>query len=369
MHMIGIYGAGKNGKELAPILKTSGLLRCFIDGDVNKNNTSIDGVAVLGPDQFVEKYPNDKIVIASSAYEKEIEGELLKRGKKNDEDYWLYNRFKGKILHEMLYKEFGKIYVELAQICVTERCTLKCKKCAHACNLVPMNQKDMSLADIKVSADNFFDKVDVVGEFVLIGGEPMLNDNLAEAIDYIGGKYRDKMLTFAVTTNGTIVPNDKLRESIKRNKVTVRVSDYSETLPNLSGRYKELYASLEGLDVAIWETNSKDSWFDYGFGEVDNGNDANVLKGIFRECNTPCREIQGNKYYYCVMARSISENMFKIKTPNYDYLQLSADTSKEEFLEFEVNGPKKGYLDMCRYCRGGSAEKYRIPAAEQEKNR
>lgn len=365
MNKIGLYGAGKNGQDLAGILKEFDLLRCFIDGDEKKQKSGVEGVEVFGIDDFIERYPDDKIVVASTQYDKQIVDELSERGKKNGEDFWNYYEFKGPILHRLLLDSFNVLYVELAQICVTERCTLKCKKCAHACNLVPMNREDMSLEEIKYSADCFFSIVDMVGEFVLIGGEPLLNKRLADAVDYIGEKYRGKMLTFAITTNGTIIPDKRLKDSCYKYGVKIRVSDYSDTLPHLASKYKKLYEETQEMDVSIWKTNSYDAWFDYGFTETDNGDNPSILKSIFSDCKTPCREIRGEKYYYCVMARCICDNM-SISVENHDYFEINKNTCKEDFLEFELYGPHKGYLDMCRYCRGASAINYRIPAAEQE---
>lgn len=73
-----------------------------------------------------------------------------------------------------------------------------------------MNEEDMPLDIAKKSADVFFSKYDCVGEFVLIGGEPLLYKNLIEIVEYIGSKYGSKIILFSITTNGTIIPSDEL---------------------------------------------------------------------------------------------------------------------------------------------------------------
>ncbi len=62
--------------------------------------------------------------------------------------------------------------------------------------------------------------VDYCGEFVLIGGEPLLYKELPEVVEYIGNNYRDKIATFSITTNGTILPSAKLRSVCRENNVT-----------------------------------------------------------------------------------------------------------------------------------------------------
>ena len=68
------------------------------------------------------------------------------------------------------------------------------------------------------------------------------------------------------------------------------------------------------------------------------------------------------------MARSVSENMLDNKVGNDDYLKLSFGKSKErkiELYEYIKDGPTKGYLEMCRFCRGAEAINYPIVPAEQ----
>ena len=155
----------------------------------------------------------------------------------------------------------------------------------------------MSLEYAKYTADTFFSKVDYCNEFVLIGGEPFLYKNLFEIIEYIGEKYRSQINIFSITTNGTIVPKDDILTLLRKYNVTLRVSDYSFSNPKLQIRYDLFYKKTKNCDVRIFATKN-DSWMDYGFGEIDRGADINTLRGAFELCNTPCREINGSKYYY-----------------------------------------------------------------------
>ena len=126
------------------------------------------------------------------------------------------------VLSTYFYNQF---YVELAQICLTERCSLKCKACAHACYAVDAKSPDMSLEMAEESADSFFGKVDLIKEFVLIGGEPFLYKELDKIIAYIGERYRDKMITFAITTNGTIMPAQSVLDLCRKYRVLIRISN------------------------------------------------------------------------------------------------------------------------------------------------
>ncbi len=363
---IAVFGCGKLGIDIYPVLKKYGLFDAFLDNDVKKQEAGYNGEQVWRVSDYVCFQNNPFIVIATSKENYEvISKQLDSLGLQRNTNYVYIDEFYKLIFPLLSYYEYNKVFVNLAQICVTERCTLRCEKCAHACNLVPRDDEDLSIETVKKSADYFFSNVDVVKEFVIIGGEPLLYKNLAEAIEYIGSKFREKMLMFDITTNGTITPDDTILALCKKYDVTIRLSDYSATLPVLKKQYKKITDSLNGINLLVLDT-AKEPWFDYGFGEVDNGDDEKLLRTIFNKCGTPCREVRNEKYYYCVMARSVSENM-GINIGLDEYLDLGNLKYKEEIVAFEMGDVKKGFLSMCRYCRGGDARNYPIPAAIQQK--
>ena len=111
-------------------------------------------------------------------------------------------------------------------------------------------------------------------------------------------------------------------------------------------------------------------WMDYGFDYVNRNGSPEELINVFDTCKTPCREIRENRFYFCVMARSVSENM-GMHVGKDDYLDLdtlNSESYKRELLEFNLGYSEKGYLDMCNYCHGAEAVQFPIPAAEQAKH-
>lgn len=362
-----IFGAGELGINLKNILNIFGMFGCYIDNDKNKQNESPDN-KVINFKEYMNGRKNNFIVIAASLQNIEvISNQLEQNGLKKRIDYCDINCFLKEMFPTIVFYKYNKLYTNLVQITLTERCTLKCEKCAHACWNVNNYSVDMSLNDAKKSADYFFSMFDLVNEFVLIGGEPFLYENLKEIIKYIGEKYRKKMIVFSLTTNGTIIPDDEVVELFDKYNMTLRVSDYSVTLPGLKEKYKKLYEKFDGKDVRVWKTNDTNAWFDYGFGEFNRNNNINDLKNAFRKCRTECREIREYKYYYCVMARSVSDNM-NLNIGKDDYIDLRNVIDRKEILEFELGNIKKEYLDMCNYCRGSEAKNFLIPAAKQRRN-
>ena len=363
-----IFGAGKVGRTLLPVFEAYNYTIAFIDNSVEKQQDKVNGVKVISLDYYLRKKDAPIIVAVSIKNTLSIVEQLEENDLKRGKDYFLYEEFTNYIFPVISTYYYDKVFVSLAQICVTERCTLKCRKCAHGCYAVDnRNAKDLTLEQIHKSADSFFGKVDFIREFVLIGGEPLLYKNLSEAIKYIGKYYRKQIGIFSITTNGTIVPDEEILKVCKRYHVLFRISNYSRTIPRLNEKYDRLTTKLKEEDIKYVLGSPESEWTDYGFDHFNRHASEEELIKVFDACQTSCREIRENKYYYCVMARSVSENVGFNKGQE-EYLDLDAlqgEGYKKEFLEFNLGYSEKGYLDMCNFCYGEERVNYPIPAAEQ----
>ncbi len=362
-----VFGAGLLGKEIVPTLEKYKCFASYIDNDLHKQKNGIDGRSVISLEQYIKNGIDGFIVIAAD--EKNIlaiEEQLNDQGFISGRDYWRYTEFIRYVFPVLSLYEFNLLYVDVAQICLTERCSLKCKDCAHGCFAVDIHSHDMGIEVAKESADVFFSKVDYVREFVLIGGEPLLYAELIEIIGYIGGKYRNKVGIFSITTNGTIIPSEDVLGLCNKYDVLIRISNYSLAVQRLDEKQKQLISRLEEMQVPYVLGDREWKWVDYGFKSVDRKWEESELIEVFDKCKTLCREIRGSKYYYCVMARSVSENL-KFDIGKEDYLDFKDldESDKKIILEFQLGYSDKGYLDMCNHCNGAEAVKYPIPAAEQ----
>lgn len=363
-----IFGAGYLGNEVRSVVEYLGCFAGYIDNDIQKQKLGVDGIRVRSLEQYVSLEQKGIIVIAVEKYVSEIAKQLENNGFSKENNYFIWDDFLKRVLPLLMTYYYNFAYVELAQISVTERCSLRCKKCAHACNYVGRDAKDRTIEEVYQSADAFFSKVNLCRAFVLIGGEPLLYRHLAEVIDYIGKKYRNQMIRFCITTNGTIMPQKELLEACRKYEVMFQISNYSEQLPYLNKKYKTLTETLSANKVRYAIANPDGSWMDYGFDYMDRSCNDEGLQKIFDACQTPCREIRGSRYYFCVMARSVSENMGKgVGIDDFlDLEKLPADY-KKILMEFEMGYSEKGYLDMCRYCNGADSINFKIPIAEQVK--
>lgn len=364
-----LFGAGLIGKEILEIIKKTGCFAGFIDNDSEKQSFGAHGVNVISPQCYLDNGSRGIIVItADEKNSLTIEKQLSHMGLEREKDFYGYKSFMRDIFPVLSIYANNQLYVELAQICLTERCTLKCRKCAHACYAVHGKNQDMKLNTAMESADFFFRHIDIVKEFVLIGGEPFLYSDLGEIIAYIGEKYREKIVVLSITTNGTMIPKQNILDLCKKYDVTIRISNYSAVLKGLKERYTQLIEVLKKNEVLYTISGEELQWMDYGFEtEVRTGSEEDLVQ-VFDSCKTPCREIRGSHYHYCVMARSVSDNL-KLGVGKEDYLDLLEmhEEDKKILWEFQMGFSEKGYLEMCKRCRGAEAKKYPIPAAEQVK--
>lgn len=369
-YQIYLFGYGQLGMLLAETLYCNNLLAGIIDNNLKKQGQILYGHKITSFEEYLNNIDtnNSYIIIAASKKNEKIIGKQLEEnGLLHSKDYFYYEEFLYRVLPILMLSKYNKSFVSLAQISLTERCTLKCKKCAHACYAVSNNAEDLALSEVYKSAASFFAKVDYIQEFVLIGGEPLLYKQLAEVIEYIGSKYRNQINIFSITTNGTIVPSKEVLELSQKYQILFRISNYTNELPKLKKHHEKLLKALQNYNISYILGNPETEWMDYGFEYVNRGCSEEELIKVFSSCNTPCREIRGNKYYYCVMARTVSDNLgFDIGQDDYlDLDKLTGENYKKELLEFNLGYSEKGYLDMCRHCHGKDAKNYPIPAAEQ----
>lgn len=362
-----IFGAGLLGKDLASLLQQYACVECFIDNDVDKQGNEIDGISVISLESYLETRDGQIIVALSVGNCREVVKQLEQESLRHEINFWLYDEFINDIFPIISTYYYDKVFVPLAQISLTERCSLRCKKCAHGCYAVDHTAKDLTLEQVYKSADSFFTKVDFIKEFVLIGGEPLLYKELAQAISYIGKRYRNKIKIFSITTNGTIVPDKVVLSASKKYNVLFRISNYTYQIPEIKNSHERLISALKTYDISYVLQREETEWMDYGFEYVNREDNEEKLIAVFDTCRTPCREVRENKFYYCVMARSISDNLgYHIGQDDYlDLDQLAGEDYKKELLEFTLGYSEKGYLDMCRHCHGAETKNYPIPAAEQ----
>ncbi|MCR8746702.1 radical SAM protein [Romboutsia lituseburensis] len=358
-----IWGASNSGNRFFDKFKDILNIKGFIDSDESKHNHKIANKSIVTFEHVKSNYPKTKIIIASQAYY-EISNILKREGYIENVDFCNGNTFTATYF---MYNH-NKLYLHRIDISLTNRCTLKCKKCNM---LMPYFEKPMhkSLSSIKENIDLYFKWVDNVETIKLLGGEPMLYPYLIDVIEYLNEEYKDRIDNIDIFSNGTLKLSNEILTTLKRHKVTVQISDYSNRLEYLKEKVDLFEAQLKNNEITYTRL-TYDKWLDFiqqNYHSIDSTQEELVDK--FNKCNPPFRGLHDKKLYYCHLSTSaVQAEIFEDN--NNDYFDLSRynENRKIELMEFDLGYNEIGYVTYCKRCNGCESVNNRFTnVAEQVK--
>lgn len=237
------------------------------------------------------------------------------------------------------------------QFAITTRCTLRCRDCSVMMPRFSAGGEphcEMSFARFRQNLDSLLAAVDQVRSLLILGGEPLLNRELADMVDYAASQ--DKVGLVDVVTNCTIVPSQGLLEAIAphRHKVFLGLSNYTRNADAAKiVRRDEIMALLKKHDIKHSLDTGTGNWFRYSLEECPMDDEA--LKAVFAGCQWHhCLYVLGDELAVC--GRSIvGEKLGAFSLAEADKIRLGAQDAaglREKLLAFFA----KDTLDACRYC-------------------
>lgn len=263
------------------------------------------------------------------------------------------------ILDEYKIKSESKdnyLVIPKINLIVTDRCTLKCDKCRA---LMPdmCNPKDENINQVIDEMDIILDAVDDIIDFEPIGGEPFLYKYLPEVLEHACSS--DKINTVVISTNGTIIPNERLLMALKNEKVFVNISDYGY-ICSLS----KLVKCFEDNGV-LFEVESNQTWFDVGGTEYRNRNEQQLMDEFENcYCQYLVKYVWNKKIWVCPRAPRLES--LCITENNEDYRVLSELDSTEITRQKLYDLYGKRYANACNYCDQGDLKLKYVIAGEQK---
>ena len=224
----------------------------------------------------------------------------------------------------------GFVVLKQFELILTNRCTLRCKKCAAGIQYFS-KPRDLELDRIIKDYNRAIEIIDWVDRIVLIGGEPFLFSGLNLVIEAMMANTLTLEKTSGVTiiTNGTIVPNQELLKTISKNKISVWISNYKNKSPKVGELIEQL--RKEKIEFAIMNV---DRWSDViQLVQRDTIQDKQILLDRRKtDCVTRCRTVANGRFYLCSLLKSMDFMNF---TP-YDktnYVDIYGDDAKERIIE------------------------------------
>ncbi len=241
-----------------------------------------------------------------------------------------------------------KVHIFQTDVLVTEKCNLACSFCNM---FIPHYElpKHRDTQTILNDIDLYFNLVDYVSIFHLVGGEPFLHPNIKDVIEYILEKYSDKIDKFIITTNGTVLPKEEILEVLKNNNVILSVSNYSNKLEKLKSKVDRVLGTYQEKNINHYVRNNIE-WYDFGDLRIKNNMSEEELINHFDSCTAPFRGLNDGKFYYCHL--NTSAVLTKLFSPNEnDYVNLS-EVYPKDLIKFDLGFTELGDITFCDNCNG-----------------
>ncbi len=239
----------------------------------------------------------------------------------------------------------GRLNLPQVEFCITTKCSLKCVDC---CALIPQLNKvkhiDMTFEDFKNQLDSLLMALNSLRTLIILGGEPLINPNLAKMLDY--ALRQEKISITRLTTNATIIPNDELIEVLNKynKKIYVFLSNYSANseLSKLS-KYEEIKEILHKNNIKFQMVDSWNWLEEKGMSKTaqDDIDTVNKAQNCYR---IKCSQILNSKFDICSKAL-VARELGIIDTNDYIDI-LNSKNLKEDLIKF-FNKP---FSDSCKYC-------------------
>lgn len=235
-----IWGAGKFGQYVETHLRNDKRIavKAFVDTNKELWGTKIEGIEVISPTTLYKLEKIDAILVAfynsMFFYEEIINNRNYKYG-------FILNR----VWQQRLYLKYNLLedenivwndadYIKNMPIIkklethIVDYCNLNCRGCSHFSNLYHYGEQipfEIYCRDLEQVAKNAF-----VVNFNMLGGEALLNKQIAEYMEYARKlmPYTDIQLI----SNGLLIlkQTESFFESCRKNDIMISISGYQPTL-------------------------------------------------------------------------------------------------------------------------------------------
>ena len=221
-----IYGFGRTAERNIDRISQDFNIVGIVDN--GKCGMEYHGTHVMKQEEAVEILNKYKIVVVTSSVAYlSIKNNLEKLGLAEYNNFCRLDLF----MAEWYWKNKRQIFLSQTFSPVTSRCTFKCRYC----NLfMPYYDEEhhymKTVEDILSDFELYFKMVDYLAAWSILGGEPLLNKNLADIIEAVYRNHGDRIGYIQIISNGSIVPDNHLLETVKRCHVNMRLSDYTHVI-------------------------------------------------------------------------------------------------------------------------------------------
>lgn len=362
------FGIGRIGRRVIPALMKEFDIPFVIDNGIYEKK--IYGLNVLNLKQSVTylREKNIKVVVTTVFYSYEkIRQELESYGFIEYRDFCILERF----VEEWNLRWNNKCVLSKIDTVITSKCTLKCKNCNIFIGYAP-TQFDIGLDRLKNNFDVFFASIDYVYEYTILGGEPFMHKDIGEIISYLGDEYSKKIGQINIISNGTLIPDQNIIDILKKNNVTVHISDYTNSV-DYKNNLEKLCQKFLANDIEYYLIPNN-MWKDvmYPCKEYK----AKEPRQHMLLCGHSTHSVADGRLYWCDPAFA-AECFMNFESKKDDYLDLEnnrinnskydASLNIIKYLLGDVN--ERGYMSICEKCAGVGSDNNKIVIAGEQMGR
>ena len=357
------FGAGDYGHQAFEIFNEEIEIAGYIDNDLTKVGTRINGLSCISLKNFAPK-KNDGIIVTMSQIARIIPMRQLEElGFERGKDFFPIEEF---LAVYFVYKKNISYFSSISFLPST-RCNLNCRHCLNF-NPFAKSFYERNLDDLKRDVDLFFSCVDRIMLFHISGGEPFLYPYLGDIALYIHENYGKRIDTLRSVTNGSVIPSDNLCEKLSASGIEITVDDYREAVPLCKRNFDSVMEKLEQYDIRHY-ANLVESWIDLAPEKTDLSilTDEQMIAHRDR-CSQSWEELRDGKIFSCNYAAFASvAGIGSNEEDSYDLSKYKGN--KKELMEFRLGYSERGYTEFCRKCRGFTPENSEsVPVAAQVKH-
>lgn len=227
---------------------------------------------------------------------------------------------------------------------IVKHCNLNCKGCDHFSCI-----SEKIFADVDTTKKDLLRIKEIFGEDVeqinLLGGEPLLNDQIGEYCELIRSLY--PYVELRILTNGTLIPKvkDHLWEVFNRCGVIIVMTQYP-----IAFNYENAKKIILDHGIRLEYMNCREEEKTMYCVPLDIKGKQNA-KISFRACakGNQCIALENGKLYTCTLVPNIfifNERFNqKLSVSKKDYVDIYDDLSAEQILE-----KLSKEIPFCRYC-------------------
>jgi len=364
-----IYGFGLAGRWLSMQLPER--VKGFIDTDLKKKGKSIDGVRVMSIEEAMDIMPLEAVVIVSVIDIQDVidivntlphtrwvalgvyleSGDAVAvSGLSESPEFVDYSLTAVEQCHKA-YFDPDKLYLRSVDVMITERCTLKCRDCS---NLMQYYENPVNISFDRIVEDfnSLVNSVDHIFEVRLIGGEPFMNKDIYEIIEWLVKSV--KLSRLVIYSNAMVPFKVEKMSSLRNPKVVLSLTNYGD----LAKKTMDNVARLDEAGIP-YRLHPPENWTDSG---VIHDFRRTVAENelLFKNCcGKNLLTLSAGKLYRCPFAAN-ADRLGAIPADPSNAVNASGGKRLITTYTRDIS-----YLPACNFCKGRSFDAPQIEPAIQ----